>query len=740
MLTEGQTIGSYRVVRKLGEGGMGAVFEAVHQEIGRRAAIKVLHPQFAQSPQIAARFLNEAKAANLIEHPGVVEIFEFSRLQDGTTYIVMEYLKGDSLAKRIEGGPLGVDTLRIARQIASVLAAAHEKGIVHRDLKPDNVIIVKDPEAPGGERAKVLDFGIAKIVEEQVMKTQANSILGTPVYMAPEQCRGAALVTTKSDVYSLGVMIYEMLAGQPPFVGSGLGEIMAAHMMTEPPPLRDRQPSVPLPLAAFVHRLLAKDPAVRPTMAETIVELERLGAASTGVLQAVALPHEPSGKHPLLAPPEARTIAGEAAALAQDQAQSPAQSPAQTPARATGGHAGTMAIDDPNLPSVARPPIVNLTGVPADPKPPAGLPLRTAILVGLAGAVVLTGGIIGVLRSRPHPPPVSDPRGKPEVEHPPDKVKQPPPPEPQRPDPNAPPGMVAIAGARFAMGSTNEQVDAAFALCQKTGVSCRRELYEREQPQRMVQVSDLYMDQTEVTNEQMVAFLNEQKELKVKDKRHVLAEKTLLLDVNQEGSGIEHSGGKHGEFRVRPGAANLPVVLVSWHGAQHYCQSLGKRLPSEAEWELAARGAAERLFPWGAALPTCGGVVFARGDDLPAERRCRDYKNQPSPVGKATQDRTPLGVMDLGGNVAEWVRDRFVIPYPACSEPCKDPVVDAADGPDSAPAGKGKKKESAAALRVIRGGSYSLAADACRGAGRIRLQEELVQLDVGFRCVKTGIK
>ncbi len=137
MLTEGQTIGSYRVVRKLGEGGMGAVFEAVHQEIGRRAAIKVLHPQFAQSPQVAARFLNEAKAANLIEHPGVVEIFEFSRLQDGTTYIVMEYLKGDSLAKRIERGPLGVDTLRIARQIASVLAAAHEKGIVHRERSPE---------------------------------------------------------------------------------------------------------------------------------------------------------------------------------------------------------------------------------------------------------------------------------------------------------------------------------------------------------------------------------------------------------------------------------------------------------------------------------------------------------------------------------------------------------------------------------------------------------------------------
>ncbi len=731
MLTEGQTIGSYRVVKKLGEGGMGAVFEAVHQEIGRRAAIKVLHPQFAQSPQVATRFLNEAKAANLIEHPGVVEIFEFSRLQDGTTYIVMEYLKGDSLAKRIERGPLGVETLRIARQIASVLAAAHEKGIIHRDLKPDNVIIVKDPEAPGGERAKVLDFGIAKIAEEHVMKTQANSLLGTPVYMAPEQCRGAAAVTTKSDVYSLGVMIYEMLAGQPPFTGSGIGEIMAAHMMTEPPPLRERQPSVPLPLATFVHRLLAKDPAVRPTMAETIVELERLGAASTGVLQAVALPHEPSGRHPLQAPPEARTIAGEPTA--------PTHGSAQSPAKSAAGPGGTMAIDDPNLPAVVRPPLINQTGTLPEPRPPAGRSPRLGILAGVGGAVVLTVGILGFLRSRPPPPPIPKPIPKPEVKQTPDKPDKTPPPEPRRLDPNTPAGLVAIAGARFAMGSTNEQVDAGLALCQKTGTSCRRELYERELPQRMVQVSDLYMDQTEVTNEQMVAWLNEQKDLKVKDKRHVLWGKTVLLDVNQEGSGIEHSGGKRGEFRVAPGAANLPVVLVSWHGAQRYCESQGKRLPSEAEWELAARGASERLFPWGAALPTCGGVVFGRGEELPADRRCRDYKNQPSPVGKAAQDRTPDGVMDLGGNVAEWVRDRFVIPYPSCGEPCKDPLVEAAD-PGSAPAGKGKKKESAATLRVIRGGSYSLAADACRGAGRIRLQQELVQLDVGFRCVKMGTK
>ena len=737
MLTEGQTIGSYRIARKLGEGGMGAVFEAVHQEIGRHAAIKVLHPQFAQNPQVATRFLNEAKAANLIEHPGVVEIFEFNRLQDGTTYIVMEFLKGDPLAKRIERGPLGLDSLRIARQIASVLAAAHEKGIVHRDLKPDNVIIVKDPEALGGERAKVLDFGIAKIAEEQVMKTQANSLLGTPVYMAPEQCRGASSVTAKSDVYSLGVMIYEMLAGQPPFMGSGIGEIMAAHMMTEPPPLRERQPSVSPALAAFVHRLLAKDPAARPTMAETIVELERLGAASTGVLAAVSLPSEHSGRIPQMAPPEARTLAGEpAAAAARPSIHPEPPGPLGSP---PAGRAGTMAIDDPNLPAL---PSVNVQVGQRSAQPTARSSPRAAIAVGFLAAVVLVGAVIGLARMRASTGVAAAPDlGARTAEH--TALEPKPEPPKRRVDPNAPPGMAAIAGAKFMMGSTASEVDAALALCQKTGTSCRRELYERELPQRAITVSDFYIDQTEVTNAQMAAWLNAQlateKDLKVKDKRHVNAGKTLLLDVNQPGSGILYSGGKHGTFSAQTDAGELPVTLVSWQGAQRYCQSQGKRLPREAEWELAARGAEQRLFPWGAAPPTCSGVVFGRGEDLPADRRCRDHQAKASAVGTSSQDRTVEGVMDLGGNVAEWVVDRFTIPYPQCGA-CVDPVLDTAAETDDPATKRGKKNAAAAALRVIRGGNFSLAADACRGAGRIRLQEDLVQLDVGFRCVKTGTK
>ncbi|HNN94443.1 MAG TPA: serine/threonine-protein kinase, partial [Pseudomonadota bacterium] len=165
MVGVGQRIGNYRVLRKLGQGGMGAVYEAVQEEIGRRAAIKVLLPDFAKDQQSILRFFNEARAVNIIHHPGLVGVFESGRLDDGAAYIVMEYLSGELLTARLEkAGQLAhPDAINISRQIASALRAAHEKGIVHRDLKPDNVMLVADPEMPDGERVKIFDFGIAKL-------------------------------------------------------------------------------------------------------------------------------------------------------------------------------------------------------------------------------------------------------------------------------------------------------------------------------------------------------------------------------------------------------------------------------------------------------------------------------------------------------------------------------------------------------------------------------------------------
>ncbi len=270
----GQKLGRYQIVRLLGKGGMGQVYEAYDAEIERRAAIKVLHAQFFDNAEVAQRFQNEARAVNIIGHPSLVNAFEFGRTPDGCPYIVMEYLEGETLRQRLRRvGRLGADAVRIARQITSALCAAHAKKIVHRDLKPSNIMLVADPDMVGGERVKVLDFGIAKLAGPQRLEqvdTRTGAILGSPGYMSPEQCRNVTAVDDRSDVYSLGVILYEMLLGRPPFVAESDAEVMAMHMYSEPPLLNAIDGRIRPELSAFVHRMLHKKPGERPSSNEVI--------------------------------------------------------------------------------------------------------------------------------------------------------------------------------------------------------------------------------------------------------------------------------------------------------------------------------------------------------------------------------------------------------------------------------------------------------------------------------------
>ncbi|HVV16607.1 MAG TPA: serine/threonine-protein kinase [Polyangia bacterium] len=260
----GEQFGNYRAISLLGEGGMGAVYLAEHPGIGRRVAVKVLHRNYVRDDNLLGRFLNEARAANAIRHPNIIEILDSGTIADGTPFLVMELLEGESLGARIRRvGALPIPVaVELAYQTASALGAAHKKGIVHRDLKPDNLYIVPDPHEPERERIKVLDFGIAKLQQGSAgdsVKTRTGTLMGTPIYMSPEQCRGTRTVDHRSDVYSLGVILFEMLTGQPPFVSEGFGELVNMHLNVAAPAPSSRNPAVPPALDAIVLRMLEKN-------------------------------------------------------------------------------------------------------------------------------------------------------------------------------------------------------------------------------------------------------------------------------------------------------------------------------------------------------------------------------------------------------------------------------------------------------------------------------------------------
>jgi serine/threonine-protein kinase len=281
----GEQFGNYRAVSLLGEGGMGAVYLAEHPGIGRRVAVKVLHKNYIRDESLLTRFLNEARAANAIRHPNIIEILDSGTIADGTPFLVMELLEGESLGTRIRRvGALEIPTaVEFAYQTASALGAAHKKGIVHRDLKPDNLFVIPDPHEPERERIKVLDFGIAKLQQGSAsdsVKTRTGTLMGTPIYMSPEQCRGTRTVDHRSDIYSLGIIFFEMLCGQPPFVSEGFGELVNMHLNVAAPAPSSQRPDIPPSIDAVVLKMLAKNPDDRyADMAQVQTALKASGGS-----------------------------------------------------------------------------------------------------------------------------------------------------------------------------------------------------------------------------------------------------------------------------------------------------------------------------------------------------------------------------------------------------------------------------------------------------------------------------
>jgi serine/threonine protein kinase len=370
----GTSVGRYRILAELSAGGMGEVYRAQHEVLGKEVAIKVLRPELTGDPQQVTRFLNEAKAASAIQHPGIIRIDDFGISDDGRHFIVMEILEGETLGARIKkrGKLDNEEATKLATGIAGALQAAHAKGIYHRDLKPENVFIVRDPDR--GERPKILDFGIAKLTDV-TGQTQTGALIGTPLYMAPEQARSAAHVDHRADLYALGCILYEMVVGEPPFLAAGAGELIALHMFEAPTPPRERVPAIKPELQSVILRLLEKEPADRFQSAADV--MSALAGASHAApakktlrrTSALIAPAEPAGPNrlPLIAGGILVAIVG-VVGFVVTRSSSPTKPPPATlaPPTPTATPSPAVIVDKP----AEAPPPTTPTPTPVIPQPP----------------------------------------------------------------------------------------------------------------------------------------------------------------------------------------------------------------------------------------------------------------------------------------------------------------------------------------------------------------------------------
>ena len=410
-LEAGQIVdGKYRVVRRIGEGGMGTVYEGLNTRIGRRVAIKVLHAAVAAQPEFVARFEREARAAARIGSPHVCHVYDLGDLPNGDRYLVMEYLDGVSFEERIttRGRLTPAQLAPIAFELLDGLATMHEARVIHRDLKPANVFLAR-ASTPRGEIVKILDFGVAKMLPvdgELSTKTTVGLMIGTPLYMSPEQARGAQDLDGRTDLYAASVMFYQALTGEMPFTASTLNELLFKIALESPRPIRERQPDVDDALAEIIHTGLSRDPGQRFSSARAYQEAiadwgKRQGRPSLS-FQLPREQSEPTDPPPSM-PSSPALERGSDPAVRRSEPKVPADASPALAGSAPTAWSGARPLSRPSLAAEAAslPPVTDEVGVRAgkakarshDSTPGASAwpltPRRHVLLFGASGAVLV---------------------------------------------------------------------------------------------------------------------------------------------------------------------------------------------------------------------------------------------------------------------------------------------------------------------------------------------------------------
>jgi eukaryotic-like serine/threonine-protein kinase len=617
----GHSLGRYQILKQLGEGGMATVYKAYDTVLERDVAVKVIRTdQFAPAilALILKRFEREAKALARLAHPNIVHVNDFGE-EKGVPYLVMDYLPGGTLKQSLKGEPMPWrEVAKLLLPIAEALAYAHDHNILHRDVKPSNILLT-DKGWP-----MLTDFGIAKILDLEKGQTLTGSGvgIGTPEYMSPEQGLGR-VVDARTDIYSLGVVLYELVIGRPPYTADTPMAVVDKHVHDPLPRPSQVLPGLPDEVEKILLKMLAKNPTNRyQDMSELVRALEAL---------------------------------------------------LKVPVQTNTANIADMPTVPDSLPNKKNKLWIWIAGG-------AGIVFLMILLGFLGNAFVAT------FRPKSTPSPSPSPSASPTPSLGIGSILT------REKDGMA---MLYIPAEKFEMGSPDG-----------AGI-------DTEHPQRWVYLDGYWMDQTEVTNAMFQNFVNASGYKTDAEK----AGRSWILNVSSKnweqvnGTDWRHPQGAGSNLS---GFEDHPVVHVSWFDARAYCEWVGGRLPTGAEWEKAARGTDGRSYPWGNEMPAGNRLNFADSNlDMDwADKIVDDHYQFTAPVGNYPDGASPYGVFDMAGNVWEWGSDWY----------------------DAYPGNQISDSHYGTTYREIRGGAWDVGADGVRSAFRYWGDPMAANASIGFRC------